>query len=378
MFTFDDTVPDTTLAQSNFLPIGLPASITPAFNHLAFFDGRMWGAERDFPHRLRFSQPNQIGISPEFPVEFFLDLEDEFGDITSIESLDDKLIVLKDRAVYFIPQGGPALDGTGGTYAAVRVNSEVGAMVGTPTISTGSRVWFFHDGVYSIDRSLHIEHVGIGIDRYFNQPLVTTREIPISFTFNDVRDEMRLLTTNYRFVYDMIHECWIRDTGATAATVYTQHFEGVGDMFFRSNGQVWWDYDVEALGNTTEGNGSPIFGFIRSPWFRLAQPEGYMRIYKVRSLWARDPALAASAFPQTAVYFNDDDAIVEAPTTGTPGVAVISKQTMETRAAKMKCSSFSIKVGLPVGDLRWRLSQWSVLLAIKKAMHADSRAALGR
>lgn len=374
--TFADTVSDATLATSNSLPIGLAASITPAFNHVAFFDGRMWGAERDYPRRLRFTQVNQTGISPEYPVEFFVDIDDEEGDITGLSALDDKLIVYKNSAVYFIPQGGPALDGSGATYAATKISSDVGCELGTPTISIGSESWFFHQGMYKIDRSLHIEFVGEGIDAYFNQPLINSREPALSLTYNRTHDEMRLLTSSYRFVYDRVHSCWIRDTGALAGTLYTQSVADLGDMFFRTNGQVWWDYDEDNFGGT-EPTGT-IRGIIRSPWIRAAQPEGYFRIYRARTLWARkdDDPDPPSSSPETTIYFNDDDTILSTytPTTTTG----IFKQTIEARAARGKCASFSLQTRLPADDVTWRINQWSVLLAPKKGMHADSRAKLGR
>lgn len=373
-FTFADTVPDTTLDDSNFLPLGLPASITPAFNHVAFFDGRMWGAERDFPSRLRFTQPIQGGISPEFPGEFFKDVEDEQGDITGLAALDDKLIVLKGAAIYFVGAGGPNLDGSGQQYTVTRVSSEVGAEVGTPTMSTGAHAWFFSHGVYRINRSLQIEFIGEPIGRYFNHPMLQTPEWPLSLTYNQRRDEIRLLTTNYRFVFDIVHGCWIRDTGAPEGAYFTQQLTGIGDMFFMSSGQVWWDYDAESLTSDEDASGG-IQGAIRSPWMRSA-PEGYIRLYKTRTTWAREPALATASWPSTTLYFNEDDALFQTVTPG--GISGSSKQTVEARTARQKLSAFSIKLTLPAGDMRWRLNQWSVLLGVKKSMHFDSRARLGR
>lgn len=358
-----DAIPDTALATANFPPVGLEAGLTPAFRHMCFFDGRMWGAERDFPRRLRFSKKMQIGISPEFPPEFFVDLEDEFGDITGLAALDDKLIIGKDQAIYFTPEGtGPADDGSGGTYSVTRINAEIGIERGMPYISTGSHVWLFHHGVHVIDRSLHVEFVGEPIDRWFNQPLIVNPEFPICFNYNHRRDEVRMLTPNYRFVYDIDRKVWIRDTGGPAGTLLIQTLRDVGDMFIRSNGQVWWDYDIENISSTADASG-PVQGFIKSWWMRLAKPEGYLRLYSTRTIWSREPGQSTTVFPVTTVYFNDDDNLNEIATpVGTSGV---TKQTLETRTARQKCTSFAIGVELPAGDLRWRIAQWSVMYGIK-------------
>ncbi len=369
---FVDSIPDTQLAQSNFEPIGLPAGLTPAFIHLAFFDGRMFGVERDFPRRVRWSQPTQTGVSPEFPIEFFRDIEDEHGDITGLYALDDKLIAMKDPGVYFSPKGGPALDGTGPFYDFTRLDSEVGHKSGTPAISTGSVVWFFRDGMYSIDRSMHITHYD-AIDRWFNMPIIQSAETPLSITYNGKRDEIRLLTTNYRFVFDVANGSWIRDTGGPTGTLLTQHLGDTGDLFIRPNGQVWWDYDIDT--GTADASGT-IRGVIRSAWVRAAAPEGFFRIYKERALYKIEVTGPQTNWPETTIYFNDDDAILATTTrTGTSGT---TKQTIEARNARGKVTSFSLSERLPAGNVTWRLSQWSVLLALKKAMHADSPAALGR
>ena len=374
-FTFSDQVPDTTLASSNFLPVGLPATITPAFNHIAFFDGRMWGAERDFPNRLRFTRTINKGVSPEFPGEFAKDIEDEEGDITGIAACDDKLIVFKETAIYAIATGGPNDDGSGSQYTVVKVSSEFGHTTGAPYLSIGSEVWFFHDGPKRISRQLEIQDVGIPIARYFNQPLMVTPETPVSLTHNHRRDEMRLLTGNYRFVFDQKHAVWIRDTGgAFTGTLYMQRVSDVGDLFFMDSGQVWWDYDTEAIGSSVDASG-PLQGLIRAPWMR-GNIEGYIRLWKVRALYARDPAAASTVWPKTRVYFNEDDAIFEDDSPlGTTGA---TKQTVETRTKKMKCSAFSPQITLPSGDLRWRLNGWAVLLGIKKSLHAFRPASLGR
>ena len=370
---FTDATSDVTLATSNFPAPGLPTALTPAFNHVAFFDGRMWGAERDFPNRLRFTRIIQPGSSPEFTNEFFRDIEDEEGPITGIAALDDKLIVFKNTAVYFIPAGGPANDGSGGGYSPIKVSSEAGAESGTPYVSTGSHVWFFHGRPQRIDRSLHIEDIGLPLAKFFIMPILATPQVPLSYTYNHARYELRLHTTLYRFVYDTITEKWIRDTGNPfSATAEVARLPDVGDMYFRANGQVWWDYDVDSGTRTTDAGGDQIRGVVRSPWFRPAGVEGFIRLYQARALWLRDPDPEAvvTVWPTTTVYLNDDDTLTwtDTPTaTGTDN----PKQVTEIKKAKAKLTSFSIAMQLPAGSLAWRLSQWSALIAIKKALYAQ-------
>lgn len=364
VWTYLDSTTDALLAQSNFLPVGLPASITPAFNHVAFFDGRMWGAERDFPTKLRWTKLIQAGVSPEFPAEFVVDLADELGPITGIQPLDDKLIVFKDSAIYFVPMGGPNDDGSGSFYSTpTRIDASQGSKLGTPAVSTGESVWFYaREGVYKIDRSLQVAFVGEPIDKWFNQELETTPETPISFTHNKVNNEIRLLTTNYRFVYDMIHGVWIRDTGGPAGALSTIHL-AAGDLFIRPNGEVWIDYDVTSAANANDNSGVFI-GTIRSAWVR-SQVEGWGRLYRYRSVYVKTGA-AVVAFPIMLVYFDNNDALVE--TSSKAGGVNPAFQRLEMRLRRQKCSAFSLAVQLPSGDMSWRFDLWTVLVGIKQGM----------
>lgn len=363
VFTVVDAVTDGNLALSDFLDTTtLPAQLTPGFNHVAFFDGRMWGAERDFTYRLRFSHVIRQGISPEFPGESALDVIDENGPITGLRAMDDKLLIFKGDAIYFIAAGGPNDDGSGGQYQVTRVSSGVGAVSGTPTLSIGSEVWFFSAaGWYTIDRSFQLAFVGEPIDRYFNQSLAVTPEMPIAITYSTKRNEIRILSSNYRFVYDTVHECWIRDTGAPSASLGMLSLTGTGDALVRSNGQFWWDYDTPSITYSADPGGS-FQGVIRFPWLKLAKPQGYMRIYSWRSVLLRIPGTNVASWPTPKLYYDDDDAISETYTqTGTTNPDV---QRLEQRPSRQRCTSFSPELTLPTGDVEWRLNEISILFGI--------------
>src|SRR5207244_3711506 len=154
-----DQATDQTLAGNDFLYTyaELETSITPRPAYLATYGDRMWLVNADFRTELWFSKHIRPGHQPEFVAEFAIDFDDEFGDITGIAQLDDKLVVFKRNAIYLVAGDGPEDNGSGSLHSTARVGLDVGAIVGPPTLSTGEEVFFVSDrGIFSIDRSARI------------------------------------------------------------------------------------------------------------------------------------------------------------------------------------------------------------------------------
>jgi hypothetical protein len=377
--TVSDGLADTALAGSSFYPFALPGqaggelppTITPAASHIEQFDGRMFIVDRDFPSRVRYTKPIAQGISPEFPDEFQINIVDSDGDITGLQALDDKLVIRKLGAVYIVPAGGPNNDGSGTFYQALRVSSTVGSVSGTPAVSTGEENWFFSQfGVYRMNRSLGIDFVGEPVDQFFNQPQIFFPDVPLSMTFNHAANQIRILTTSFRLIYDTIHQVWHRDIfpgddrGGSGYTMFMIE-TAQGDMFFRATGEVWFDTADDGASTTTDPNGVLVSGLIRSPWMRPADVEGWVRLYEARSVYLKGPNGGLTAFPQMLVYANNGEGGTD--TGARSGTTNPTEQRLAFRPkGAPKVSAFSIAVQLPGGDQSWRLDLWTVLVGVGK------------
>jgi hypothetical protein len=358
--SFTDRTSDDTLAASEFLPAGLPASITPAFSHIAQFGNRLWGVSRDFPNRLHFSHPLLSGFSPEFPAEFVMEIDDSEGEPTGMAAMDDRLILFKSSAVYVITGDGPDANGGGSFPFARLVSSEVGC-TGGHAVSTGDEVYFAGSrGVFRINRSEQIEYVGAQIERYFLQPLIATAESVAGMVFSPSENEIRVQTTNYRFVFNRDLQLWSRDTGGMGSVVITRMIGGV-QWLWKSNNQVW----KESTSATSDA-GTAYQGLIRAPWIRAAGVDGSFRLYRIRAIGERTSG-GASVTPTMTVYFNNDDTISETKTSpAISGATTVIRA--EVRPSRGPISAFSPQLTLPAGDQTIRLDHWAAEVGIRPAM----------
>ncbi|MDB4981756.1 MAG: hypothetical protein JWM82_2508 [Myxococcales bacterium] len=362
VITFVDNTEDRFLTE----PISgeQQATVTPAFIHVVAFNRRLWGVERDFPSRIRFSKPFGDGTSPMFPADFYINVDDEHGDLTKLEAMDDRIIATKGAATYIVSGDGPDNLGNGSYPSVVRISSETGCIPGGPSLSTGADVYLTSaGGVWRVNRGQAFDFVGAAIDQYLSMPLVTSPETVTGIVLSPAKNEVRVQTTHYRFVHDRIFDLWERDTGGFLAgtVVMTKKLGENTQCFFTSTGQLWIEgADVNAPNDA----GTAYQGLIRSPWVRASGVGGWLRLYKAR-LEGTITATATVTGAELRLFFNEDDNVTEAwaPTVNLSAATGIFKA--EARPKRQRCSSFSIQLKFPTNDATVRLSEWWALVAPK-------------
>lgn len=339
----------------------IQASITPAFSHVALWNNRMWGVQRDYPSRISFSKPLAIGFLPEFPGEYEIDVDDAHGDATGLAPMDDKIVLFKGNAIYVAGGDGPANDGSGAFPAFQLINSESGAIAGSPFVSTGAEVYFVSKGgLFWVTRAQEVAFVGAAIDAYLSMPLVTSPETVIGMIVSPNDNEVRVQTTNYRFVHDRIFDIWVRDTGAMDGSYGIVQTRFLGDLqvFFTNTGAMWFE---AADSNTPTDVGITFQGVLRSPWMRPSNMEGWLRLYQMRAV-AECLASGPTAQPVMSVYYDNDDSLVEhfgpRVVLGNPGPVRAN-----AKPRRQLCTAFSPQLTLPAGNASIRFDSWAALVA---------------
>jgi hypothetical protein len=337
-----------------------PTTLTPPMSHVETFAQRLWGINRDYRQQLWFTKKFAQNRSPEFVGAFQISMIDEEGDMTNIAQLDDKLIVFKKSAIYFVQGDGPDEAGSGSYPTATRVDSDVGSIVGSPVVSTGQEVYFVSTrGIYMVDRSLQVKFIGQPVDQYLNQPLVQARETVIGAVFSSATNEVRFQTTNYRLVYDRLRGLWYRDTGAGMQNVVSTCMVGSKQALFKSDGTMW----VEGDETVKQDAGVSFVPSIRSAWIRPAGTDGRLRLYMARVIMTRT-AGGASVTPSMSIFYDNDDSIVE---TFTPaaigGATLVSRGSVQPR--RHRCSAFSLLLTLPGNDVSLRLDAWGAEVGMR-------------
>jgi len=357
-----DLATDIVLSGNDFLYtyVELETAITPRPAYLAAYGDRMWMVNADFRTELWFSKHLRPGHQPEFVDEFVIDFDDEFGNITGLAQLDDKLVVFKRNAIYLVAGDGPEDNGSGSLHSTARVGLDVGAIVGPPTISTGEEVFFVSErGIFSIDRSARVNWIGSPVDDFFCQPTVRTPITVTDVVFARAKNEVRFLYSGGQLVYDRKHKIWYSWVGGlnnyTLAAIV-----GGNQMLFNGSGAL-----AENATSTTDA-GTAYRGTIRSAWIRAGQFGTQMRLYRAFVTGAQIGTNTGVA-PKLTIFQNNSDTAIQAFEPANPLPSTVTPIQAEARPGhgRQNCAAFSLQIELPASDSTWRLEQWGAVVGVR-------------
>lgn len=363
--SFGDTLADTAQAQGEFIYTTgeLPTAPTPPAKHVAVALGRMFLARAD-RRTVRYSKTLRANRLPEFPDEMELDLDDEFGDVTGMIGLDDKVVVYKAGAVYVI--SGQGLDDAGGgsDFNVVRVASDKGAIVGSPMVGVGSDAWFVSDrGICTINAANQTDFVGGAVDLFLHQPQLQAQETIRAAVYSSSRDEVRFVTNGSVLVLNRMFGIWSRWVGGlvTGSPLARSIMVGGRQWIIREDGAVFVEGDSSQL---TDG-ATDFEGFLRSQWVIQAGPEGRMRLYRARVLATRAPG-GTPILPQLSVFFDYDDATrvdFDPPAPLDPADLAVRLEGAP-RVQRQTCNAFSEMMTFPASDTTWRVERWGAVVGV--------------
>lgn len=370
--SLNDTLADSAIDQGEVLyTIGeLSTAITPPARAVWLFDDRLWAINAEYPTEAWYTKNLRPGRQPEFTNEGIVDQDDDFGELTNGAHLDDKGVLFKKNAIYFMQGSGFTDSGSGSNYTVVQISGDVGAIAGSPVVSTGQVIYFVSErGIYSVDKQGVVAFVGEGVDQYLNQPLVQTPETIYDGCFVPSANEVRFVTTNYILVHSLTFNTWTRWrlAGFKRCLVI-----GGKMVLFKSDGTVWREGDKTQL---TDG-GVDFTGEIRSPWMRPSQgatgpgtasmgttSQQGLRLYQGRVTYTRTPGGNNVQLAGT-IYRDNDDAKVETFTSdGIDGSVLSATGTMQPRNSK--CTSFSLGLTLPAADVTLRVDGFEAIIGIR-------------
>lgn len=362
-----DLIADTAQGQGQALyTIGeIPTIVTPPASMVALALDRAWIVNREYPTELSYSKQLRPGRLPEFNDEMVHDLDDEFGGLTAIVGVDDKLIAFKESAVY--TASGQGLDdaGAGAGYTVTRVASDMGAIAGSPVLGLGVEAYFVSKrGISRVRGDGACEFIGSPVDLYLNQPQLATRETVRAIVYSKKWNEVRFVTNASVLVYNRTFEIWSRWLGGLATGSPLAHSLMVGDAqwIFREDGKVYIEGDTAQL---TDG-ATAYSGYLRSPWMVPAQSEGRMRLYQGRAL-AQRTAGGSPILPRLSVFFDYDDGtrIDFGPPSPIPAAAGMYSFAGKPAVTRQTCNAFAEQITFPAGDNTWRIERWGAVVGIK-------------
>lgn len=322
------------------------------------------------------------------PIEFndalVIPIDPVGGPITALASMDEKLVVFEQDAIFFISGSGPNNAGQQNTFTeAERVASDIGCLDPKSVVLTPDGLMFkSRKGIYLLSKALQLSYVGAPVELYNN---LTVSSAKVVAELNQVR-----FTTidGDCLVYNYVYKFWGTFTNHKAKSA-----EVIGNDYYylRTNNELYKE-DRTSFSDA----GVPIKMRLEIGWISFQILQGYARIYKMLILgdwlsrhnllikigydfneaWVQSATLQPDQAEIDAVAYGDDSPYGQPSTkpyggTGNPYQARINFK-------KQKCQSIKIQIedsqetageGFSLSQITFQVGQKTGTFKLSKGKH---------
>lgn len=245
----------------------------PASTASALFKNRLFLIDAEDPNLLWYSKQ----VIQNTPVEMsdLLTLfiaptsgaQGSTGPMLALSAMDDKLIIFKRDAIYYLTGIGPDNTGANNDFTdPVFVTSTVGCSNPNSIVLSPMGIMFQSDkGIWLLGRDLSTQYIGAPVEAFNDFTVMSAEAIP---TTNQVRF---VLSNNSTLMFDYFYNQWAEHTniGAISACLY----QGL-HTYLNNNGIVY----QETPGTYTDGS-VPVLLSLTTGWLNVAGVQGYERFY---------------------------------------------------------------------------------------------------
>lgn len=280
---FIDTLSDAQIIGNNLLYTTggvVPDTNAPASNILTLFDTRLFLVDAEDPNLLWLSKTVIEGTPVEMSSLFTIFVAPNVGTtsttgpITAMSPMDDKLILFKKNAIFYISGTGPDNLGTtspgsplGNYTQPIFITSVVGSVNQKSVVLTPEGLMFQSDkGIWVIRRNLETSYIGSPVE-IFNHSLVNSAKVVAGTNF-----VLFTLNTGEMIMYDYYMGQWGTFEGAPA--ISSCIFDNLHTIL-TPFGQIWQQTPGQYLDGST-----PVLMSFLSSWINLAGLQGYERFYE--------------------------------------------------------------------------------------------------
>jgi len=274
--TILDTLPDSAIAGNVILyttggvveDIGAPASIASAL-----FDNRLWLVDAEDQNLLWFSKqvienvPVEMSDLLTYYVAPTTSAQGSTGTITALYPMDDKLIVFKKDAAYYINGTGPDNTGSNSAYSQpVFITASVGCNNPNSIVLMPNGLMFQSDkGIWLLGRDLSTNYIGAPVESYNSNTVLSATAVPGT---TQVRF---ILNNNVTLMYDYFFNQWA--THSNILAISSTLYQGT-HTYLNSIGQVF-----QETPNTYLDGSAPVLMSLTTSWINIAGLQGYERFY---------------------------------------------------------------------------------------------------
>jgi len=245
----------------------------PATDNISLFKSRLFLVDAEDRNLLWYSkqviEATPVEMSDLFTIYVSptLSAQGNTGPITALSAMDDKLIIFKKNAIYYLTGNGPDNTGANNDFSEPTfISSTVGCISQKSIVFMPNGLMFQSDkGIWLLGRDLNTSYIGAPVEAYNDANVVSALNIPGT---NQVRFT---LDSGVTLMYDYYYGQWgtFTNVPAISSTLYQDLH-----TYVSSGGLVY----QESPGKYLDGSNPVLMSFTTS-WINLAGVQGYERFY---------------------------------------------------------------------------------------------------
>lgn len=250
----------------------------PATDIMTLFDTRLWLVDSEDKNLLWYSkqiiESTPVEMSDLFTIYVSptISAQGSTGPITALAPMDDKLVIFKEDAIYYLSGVGPDNTGSNSQFSQPTfIVSTVGCINPDSITLIPDGLMFQSDkGIWLLGRNLQTQYIGAPVEQFNSSIVQSSVNIPGT---NQVRFT---LDTGQILMYDYYYGQWGTFVGVpTISSTLYKNLHTVINKF----GILY----QESPGLYLDGS-SPVLLSFTTSWLNLAGLQGYERIYELHLL----------------------------------------------------------------------------------------------
>lgn len=259
--------------ESVYVDVGiLDATVPPQCMATTIWDSRHFCADADNPTSIiRYSRKKYPSVAFEHNETLIVEVPDRGGDIVALSDMLDKLLVLKERAIYTIEGEGKSDGGHGAGYSEpYLVSKSVGCSIRRSVVSIPQGVAFVaQDGsIWLVNQSMGLKNIGDAV-RYYTDTYTVVRGISIP----DKNLAVWFTSDGPAIVYNWLRDKWCTWTNHDAVDAAV-----VGsDLYWLDSDGYVWSEDTASY----DDNNTYVPMKVETGWINVPQIGGCGRVREI-------------------------------------------------------------------------------------------------
>lgn len=272
---FTDTLADSSIVGNALIYTtgGVIEDIgAPSFTAMTLFDDRLWGVDAEdgslwFSKQVIPGTPVEMSDLLTFYVAPSIGSSGSTGNAKCIFPMDDKLIIFKQNAIYYVNGAGPDNTGSNSQYSQpIFITSTIGTDNQPSIVFTPNGLMFqTENGIWLLGRSLETDYLGKEMQGFNAQTVTSALTVPgttqVRFTLNN----------RIALMYDYYYGQWgtFSNINALASTLY-----GGLHTYLDPYGNILQETPGKYLDVST-----PVLTSFTTSWINLGALQGFQRFY---------------------------------------------------------------------------------------------------